>query len=576
MPVSMDTGGLLVNLGIVLGAALIGGLVSRLLRLPIIVGYLLAGIAVGPYTPGFIADVDAVQEVANLGVILLMFAVGVQFSLRDLKTIRRTAFLGGAIQILGTILLGVGIALLLGWDLYSGLFLGCALSLSSSAVIVKLLEERAELGSAHGGIMMALSVVQDLSLLLMVTLLPALSPTVLGQASVVEELASAALRATVFVGGTVVFASYIIPFLFSRIVRTGSVEIFLLAIVALATTAAVAAEEAGLGLAIGAFVAGVVVSESPYASEIFAQVRPLRDVFASLFFVSIGLLVSPQFVIANWWPVLAVVGALVVGKTLLTLVGVYLAGWHGRTSLIAALGLAQIGEFSFVLAQLGAQADLVPELLVGVILSSALISLLLSPFLFDAARPLYGFLDRMPALHRLFNRRTEEGRLGSPPDEDKPHVVVLGGGRVGRYVSDSLRAKGVPHIVIDFDSVAIARLLENGAPILFGDASSPAVLEMAKPERALLAVVALPEVGLTETAIKHLKRLAPDVPVVARVRRGIDIPRMRSAGADAVVHGEFESGAEMIMQALSRLGFGFDEIHRYLDELRQERYRQEE
>lgn len=559
----------------VLLAALVGGLTARAFRLPVLIGYLLAGVAVGPYTPGFVADDTALRSVADLGVALLMFAVGVQFSLKELAAVRRTALIGGGAQIAGTIVLGLLLGLAFGWGVYGGFFLGCALALSSTAVMLRILEERGELGTAHGMVMLGILVVQDLSLVLMITLLPSLAALGTDGAGALAQVGTALLKALAFLLVTVLLATRGVPALLDRVARTGSRELFLLTIVCLCLVASFAAERAGLGLALGAFLAGIVVSESSYAHEVFSQVRPLRDVFAALFFVSVGMLLDPVFVIANWPIVAVVVAAIVLGKSLLSMVPLYLLGWQGRTVLLAGLGLAQIGEFSFVLATLGSSRNLIAPDIASVILSSALITILLAPFVYNGAGGLYLRLNRIPALAQILNRPVDEeeafGISGRGCSDAR--VVILGCGRVGRYVSEALQAKKVPHVVVEYDAESVARLRERGVPVVYGDASSATVLEQATPHCAELAIVALPEAAVTEIAVRELKQLAPDLPVVARVHRGVDIPRMRAAGADAVIHAEFEAGTEMIRQGLDRLGFPDPEVDTYIDFVRQHRYR---
>ena len=289
----MDERAFLFNLGIALGAALLGGLLARLLRLPVLVGYLLAGIAVGPHTPGIIASAATVKVVAKLGVALLMFAVGVHFSLDELRAVRRTALLGGGVQIVATVLLGLALGMAFGWGTFGGLFFGCALALSSTAVMMKVLEERGEIGTAHGKVMLGILVVQDLALVAMVVLLPALALFVQDGAGALSVVGWALLRAALFLAAVVLLATRAVPALLHLVARAGSREVFLLTVVSICLVTALAAEEAGLGIELGAFLAGIIVSETDYAHEVFAQVRPLRDVFDSLFFVSIGMLLDP-------------------------------------------------------------------------------------------------------------------------------------------------------------------------------------------------------------------------------------------------------------------------------------------
>lgn len=567
------------QIGIVLVAALIGGLVARALRLPVLIGYLLAGIVVGPHTPGFIAHEDTVKTVADLGVALLMFAVGVQFSLDELNHVRRIAIIGGGAQIIGTVLLGLGLGVLFGWGMYGGLFLGCALALSSTAVMLKVLEERGELGTAHGNSMLGILVVQDLSLVLMIILLPALSAFSTEGAKALIGVGFALLKAILFLLVTVIMATRGAPALLNRVAKTGSRELFLLTVVCLCLVAGYAADQMGLGLALGAFLAGIVVSESGYANEVFGQIRPLRDVFASVFFVSVGMLLDPAFVVKNWLIISAVVLTILVGKSLLTMVALHMLGAPGRVVILTGLGLAQIGEFSFVLATVGAARGLIEPEVSSVILSSALITILLAPFVFGAGGTVYQRALAIPALARLLNQQSSADHgntTESVATAPRAQVLVLGAGRGGRYVSDALREKKVAHIVIDYDVNATARLKENGVPVVYGDVTSETVLEQVAPRSADLAVIALPEAATTEMALRLLKQMAPNLPVVVRVHRGNDIPTMRAAGADAVIHAEFEAGTEMIRQGLDRLGFPDSEVDTYLNEVRLHRYREEQ
>lgn len=565
----------LLNLGTALLAAFAGGLLARLLKLPVLIGYLVAGVVVGPHTPGIVANRAAVELVAELGVALLMFAVGVHFSLKELRALWRTAIIGGGMQIAGTVVLGVLVGMMLGWGSYGGLFLGCALALSSTAVMMKILEERGEQGSAHGNVMLSILIVQDLSLVLMIVLLPALSQMSTQGASGLATVGIALLKAFAFLGVVVILSVAGVPALMNQVARTGSRELFLLMVICLCLLTGAAADYAGMGLELGAFLAGIMISETDYAHEVFSQVRPLRDVFASLFFVSIGMLLDPIFLLRNAFAVGVVVLTIVIGKALVTFFAVFSQGWHGRTAILTGLGLAQIGEFSFVLATVGSSRKLIPAEISSILLSAALITLLLAPFLFSAASPLYKRLNGIASLSRWLNRQgTQEVAAGHSPHE-KARVLILGYGRTGRYVSNALRAKGVPHRVVDYDAGILEELSREGVHVLYGDASSRTVLEQAELSGMDLAIVTLPEADLTMMTVKILKDLMPGLPVVVRIHRGIDIPRLRKAGADAVIHAEFEAGTEMIRQSLDRLGFADPDVDTYIEEVRQHRYRQE-
>lgn len=375
------------DVGLALAAALLGGLVARALRLPTLIGYLLAGILVGPHTPGLIADEAVVHTVADLGVALLMFAVGMQFSLEALRPIRRTVLRGGTVQLFGMVLLGIGLSLTLGWGLYAGIFVGCALALSSTAVMLRLLDEQGELRTAHGQLLSGFLVFQDFSLVVMAVLLPALADLGAGSVAVLAGVGGALLKALLFLGGTLFLAQRVVPYLLERIAQTGSRELLLLASVCLCLGTGFVADRLGLGLPLGTFIAGLVLSSSPYAQAVLAQVRPLRDVFSSLFFVSVGMLLNPAFVLQQWGAVLATVLTIVVGKPLVVALSLMGRGESRQTTTRVALGLAQIGEFSFVLTSLGAARGLIREELSGILLASALLTLLLTPVLYRRNAP---------------------------------------------------------------------------------------------------------------------------------------------------------------------------------------------
>lgn len=570
----MHLHGLLPNLGMALLAAVLGGFAARLLRLPLLVGYLLAGVAVGPHTPGLTADADAVHEVAKLGVALLMFAVGVQFHLEDMLAIRRIALVGGTLQIGGTILLGWLVGLALGWGHYGGLFLGCALALSSTAVMMRILEERGELGTSHGTAMLGILVVQDLAVVAMVAILPSLAQLGTQGPGGWGAVAWSIVRAILLLTVALVLARRGVPALLKRAAQQNSQELFLMVVVCVCIGAAYLAQLGGLSLEIGAFLAGIVISESEYAHEVFSQIRPLRDIFASLFFVSVGMLLDPLFLVKHAPAVAAVVAVIVLGKGLLSSLSIFRLGAHGRTAVFAGLGLAQIGEFSFVLSSIGTERGLIPAQESGVILSAALVTILMAPFVYGAAGPLYSRLNSIGSISAVLNR--EPGKAWHRPEgEAPPRVLLLGCGRVGKHVSQALSARDIPHVVVEFDATVVARLRGVGVPVIYGDATSPSVISRALQGPIELAIVALPEASMTPIAVSQLRRLRPDLPIVARVHRGIYIPRVRSAGADEVVHAEFEAATEMIRHGLARLGEPVENTEQYLQEIRGVRYRHE-
>jgi CPA2 family monovalent cation:H+ antiporter-2 len=381
------------------------------------------------------------------------------------------------------------------------------------------------------------------------------------------------LRAVALVAAALLLASRGVPWLLDRAARAGSQELFLLVVVCVCLGAAYLAQISGLSLELGAFLAGLVISESDYAQEVFSQIRPLRDLFASLFFVSIGMLLEPDVVLRYAPAVAAVVATIVLGKAILAVGAIFISGAHGRTAVLAGLGLAQIGEFSFVLASVGTERKLIPAFEAGVILAAALISILLTPFVYGLAPKLYCAASRVPALARVLNRRPESGPPTGEGTQDLARAIILGCGRVGKHVSHALSTRGEPHVVVDYDADVVERLRGLGVAVVYGDATSEVVLKEALGPEVELAVVALPEASMAAIAVRALKRLNPDLPIIARVHRGESIPRVRDAGADEVVHAEFEAATAIIRYGLNRLGVPEEETDAHLHSIRAQRYR---
>lgn len=549
----MNAHDLLVQLGLVLAAGWAGGMVARALRLPVMVGFLVAGVVIGPHTPGIVASREVVESVANLGVILLMFSVGLQFSLHELAEVRKEAVWGGLSQIVATMALGFGVARLIGWDARTGVFVGCAIALSSTAVMVRVLEERGELGSTHGLIILGILVVQDLAVIAMAVLLPMLGDSPSGGAGP-AALVWALARAALFLAVLLVLASRVVPWVLMHVAHVRSKELFVLAVVTICMGTALAAESAGVELALGAFMAGLLVAGSEYSDEVLIQIRPLRDVFASVFFVSIGMLLDPAFVARHWYAVLAITLSITLGKPVIASLAVYATGRHARTSLQVGFGLAQIGEFSFVLASIGVSRGVVGSDVAGAILAAAAVTILLTPFVSKLGPAAYGRLRRIAVL---------AGRVERPPDgvisdmaagcEDS-RAVVFGYGRVGRLISAGFRAKGIPHTVVDFDSTSAHAADHQGLAVIYGDATSDIVLKRALTPCIEVVAVALPEAPTTEAVIRGIRALSAEVPVIARVHRAEDEKLMQEAGANRTIYAENLAGAEMLRSASERLG----------------------
>jgi CPA2 family monovalent cation:H+ antiporter-2 len=540
--------GLLLDLVAAVLVAFAGGALAQRLGLPVVVGYLLAGVAIGPFTPGFHANPHSIDVLAEIGVTFLMFAIGAEFSRSELRRLGRVGLLGGLAQIVVTAAIGPALAPLLGFTPFQGVFLGALIALSSTVVALKLLAARGELGSLHGHVALGILVAQDLAVIPMVVVLPhAGAPG----GEVAGSLLRAAGEAVALVLGAYLVGVRAVPWLLGHVALQRTRELFLLAVVGLALGTALAAQAIGLSLAFGAFLAGLVVAESEYRAQVIAEAVPLRDLFTSLFFVSVGMLIDPRSLLDHLGGVALLTAAVLVGKPVIVTIAVLLLRFPGRVAVLAALSLAQVGELSFVLAQVGVGSGAVPRLFVDLTLATSLTTVVLAPLLLRTARPIIWAARHLPVVGRRFD---DEVELDDAAAGLRRHVVVCGCGRVGGELVDALRRRSIPCLVIEYHPDVARRLRERGVPVIYGDAANPAVLEHAAiPEARLLAAL-VPDVAEAERIARGARALSSRVHVVARAQRGEDVERLRRAGADVVVQPEFEAGVEVIRHALQRYG----------------------
>jgi CPA2 family monovalent cation:H+ antiporter-2 len=560
---------LLVNIAVALVVAFIGGVIARRIGLPTIVGYMLAGIAIGPFTPGFVGDTETISQLAELGVIFLMFGVGLHFSLNDLWKVRSVAIPGALGQMAFATLLGYGISQLWGWTPAAGIVLGLAISIASTVVLLRGLMDNGLLNTPHGQAAVGWLVLEDIATVLILVLMPTLANTSNGFNW--GQLGFTLLKAAGFVILVLFAGTRLIPWLLMQIAHTRSRELFILAILAIALgTALGAAEIFGVSLALGAFVAGVVVSESPLSHQVGADILPFRESFAVLFFVSIGMLVNPIYLLNNIGSILTLTALIVLGKPLATLLMGFLFPWQARTALVVAAGLSQIGEFSFILGQAGVGLGLLDRSQYSLILAGALLSITVNPLMFRTINLLEKWLQRIPSLWRLLDRHRP---MPLPPEETmQGHVVIIGYGRVGRHIVDLLGQMDMPHLVIDADAERIEELSRRGVPNLYGDASNSEVLTHAGLEGARALVVAGPDEAASELVVAAARDIAPDLPIVARATTVDGIDRLAGFGAQDVIHPELEGGLEIVRHTLLKLGFPLQEIILYMDAVRRDHY----
>ncbi|MEA5551368.1 cation:proton antiporter [Anabaena cylindrica UHCC 0172] len=561
---------LIVDLVSVLAVAACGGLLAALLKQPVLLGYLIGGMVVGPAGLGVIKEVVQVETLAQFGVAFLLFALGVEFSFGELKKVKAIALGGGSLQIILTILVTVLVCAITGaWGTLpaKGVFLGSILSLSSTAVVLKCLMERNETETPHGQVMLGILVVQDLALGLMLAVLPALHEPgeVLGMA-----VLTALVRIGLFAAGAVVAGIWLIPPLLRLIARTESRELFLLGVVTLCLCIALLTEYLGLSIEMGAFVAGLMISEVEYADETLTIVEPLRDIFASLFFAAIGMLIDPIFLWNNLELILGLVGLVFIGKFLIITPLVKLFGYPLKTALIVGLGLAQIGEFSFVLASEGQALGLVSRRIYLLILGTTAVTLMLTPFVLRLVPFLFNFAESMPWLKPYLEEDQVRDLSEDLPQKD--HIVVCGYGRIGKNLVRLLQQNNLPVVVIDQSESRIQQLREAEIPYVYGNGVSFHVLETAGVNHAQGMAIALPDPASIRLCLKRSLELSPELDLVVRATQDKNIEVLYQLGAREVVQPEFEASLEMAAYLLSRVGLLPEVVQKQMQEIRKDHY----
>jgi monovalent cation:H+ antiporter-2, CPA2 family len=561
---------LIVDLVSILAAAAIGGIIAGLARQPPLLGYIVGGAIVGPAGLGLIKELIQVETLAQFGAAFLLFALGVEFSFSELKKVQKISLGGGGLQILLTILVTTLISVGVGWVTtpQQGVFLGAILSLSSTAVVLKSLMESNQTATEHGQVMLGILVVQDLALGFMLAVLPALDrpPAEIGIA-----VAQAALKIGLFSIGATLTGIWVIPRLLRLLASTESRELFLLGIVTLCLGIALITEKLGLSIEMGAFVAGLMISEVEYADQTLAYVEPIRDVFAALFFAAIGMLIDPLFLWNNLDLILGLVSIVFVGKFLIITPLVKLFGYPLQTALIAGLGLAQIGEFSFVLASEGRSLGLVSRRVYLLLLGTTAVTLVVTPFILRLIPSLFNWIETIPSLNRWF-------QPGEAPKEVTEHVpleppiVICGYGRTGQNLVTLLAEQNIPVVVVDQSEAAIQKLRDGGIPYIYGNAVSIPVLTRAGLDRARAMVIALPDAMSTRLCLKHALEISPKLDIVVRANQYKDIELLYQLGGSEVVQPEFEASLEMAAHLLVKIGLPTIQIQRQVKAVRNSQY----
>ncbi len=548
-----------------LGLALLLGLAADRLKLPALVGYLLAGVMIGPATPGFVADVELSRQLAEIGVMLLMFGVGLHLSLDELLSVRRIALPGAIIQIAVATVIGAGISLYWGWSIGAGLIFGLALSVASTVVLIRALEQRGIAQSVNGQIAVGWLVVEDIAMVLVLVLLPPLAGLPAGGGEQAEDVSFMGLLGTLlltlgeiaaFVAIMLLAGRRALPFLLWQVAGTGSRELFTLCVIAVAMVIAYgSALLFGVSFALGAFFAGMVMRESPLSHRAAGESLPFRDAFSVLFFVSVGMLFEPAVVIQQPLQLLAVVSIIILGKSLTAFLIVLAFRYPLNTALTVSASLAQIGEFSFILAGLGVSHGILPREGQSLILAGALISISLNPLVFRAIEPMRGWILSRSRRARELERPGDPLSVLPKTAESQHvsgHVVLVGYGRVGQRIGEALAERGVACVVAEQKRDLVKALRERGIHAVAGDAAEPAVLIQAHVARAAMLVIATPDTPSARRMMATARMLNPRVEIVVRTHSEEEAALLRGEHAGAVFLGEHELALSMTRHVLEK------------------------
>ena len=558
---------LLGDLAVIFGVSVLVILVFHRVRLPALPGFIVAGMLLGPNALKLVSDVHAVESLAEVGVILLLFTIGIEFSLRRLREMARQVAGTGLLQVGLTTLVAaaIGLAVVHRWQV--AVFLGLLVALSSTAIVLKLLTDRGEIDAPHGRLATGVLIFQDLCVVPIMLLLPFLAGTATGG---VGGLAVALGKAALIVVGVILAARMLVPRLLTEILKTRSRELFLISIILLGTLTALGTAAAGASLALGAFLAGLVLSESDYGHQALAELLPFRDVFISLFFVAVGMLVDVAFLRAHPWATLGGVALVVGGKMALAATGPIVMGSAGRPALLAGLCVAQIGEFSFVLAREGQGAGLLPGGTYQTFLAVAVSTMLLTPFLIQGGPAIVAGLQRV--LPRRLMRETRAPRPEATQEPLRDHVIIAGFGLNGRNLSAALRSVGVAYLVVELNAETVRQARALGEPAFYGDATREEILRGLGIERARLFVIAISDPAATRRMTRVARSMNQDLFIIARTRYVVEIPELTRLGADVVIPEEFETSVEIFARVLSHYRVPRETVDQLTDQIRAAHY----
>ena len=542
-------------------AALIGGLIAHLCRQPLIFGYILAGVAVGPYTGGVtVENIHDIEMLAEIGVALLLFTLGLEFSFGELRRVWQIAFLATPLQLLLCAVMGYLITIALGLSTSDAIWIGAAISLSSTMIVLKTLTARDALESNAGRVMLAILIAQDVAIVPMMLLLPQLTAETISMIPIATAIGKSALFLTIMYFAGV----YVFPRLFNLIARQGSPELFFLSTLTVAFGTGFLSHELGLSFALGAFVAGMLLSDTDFNHQALSDVSALRDLFALIFFVSVGMLFDPLFFVGHFWTILLLTAAIVASKAIITSSTMMVFRYSRAFSWTVGLGLAQVGEFAFVIAKAGQLTQNLSAESFSLMIAVTVLSMVATPAFFW--------------LGEILSRGAQsEGPVETPHVIDAPvplrdHVIIVGGGVVGQYVARVLKTFEIPHTVVETDYKTVTQMRDNNVAVVFGDASRLTILAAAGLQHARLAVITTTNDNILPSIVGEIKNVRRDIPIVVRVEEVEDIDTLSSLTVDEIVQPQLEVGLEMVRQSLLSLNIDESRVFTLLGQLRAERY----
>ena len=555
------------SLVIIFGLSAFVVFVLNKLRIPSIVGFLIAGVFLGPHGFGFIRNVGDVEVLANIGVILLLFTVGLEISLKNLQRIRSTVLAGGLSQVLLTLFISAAVAYPFLGRLNGSIFMGFLVALSSTAVVMKMLFDGGELDSPHGRLAVGILIFQDLCVVPLMLLIPILG----GNGDNIGSLLWTLLKSAAILFVVVFGARWLVPNILHQVARTRSRELFIISVILLCLGTALLTSALGLSLALGAFLAGLVISESDYAYQAISDILPFKESFNGLFFISVGMLMDLQFLNVNLLPILSVVTALFLLKTATGALSVHILGHPLRVSLQTGLHLAQIGEFSFVLATAGKSAGLMSEGLYQLFLSASVLTLLFTPLIIRTSPRISVWMSSRKMIERLDRMRKRAEKEGFPSRREE-HVIIVGFGLNGRNLAEVLKEAAIPYVVLELNNDAVLRMKQKGEPIFYGDGTSPEILQKMGVDRARLLVVAISDPASTRRIVQAARKANPRIYIIVRTRYASEVEDLIHLGANEVIPEEFETSIEIFARVLHRYQVPRNVIAEQIEKIRSGEY----